>query len=139
MKIFQTKIRFLGHDIFQGTIEPIYRCIEFVDKFLDELQTRPVAKILRLPQLCLGFYPNLKQTLKPLFQRLRNYLVPWSDIHTKVVKEVKSKVKSLPPLNLPNPVAFLIVEIDASSIGYATFFNKDFQTQNLNNSQILFE
>ena len=36
LKLFQTKIRFLGHDIHQGTIKPIARSIEFADRFPDE-------------------------------------------------------------------------------------------------------
>jgi len=33
INLFQTKIRFLGHNIHQGTIIPIDRSIEFADKF----------------------------------------------------------------------------------------------------------
>lgn len=33
MKIFQTRIRFLGHEIDRGTIVPIHRSIEFASKF----------------------------------------------------------------------------------------------------------
>jgi len=38
--LFQTKIRFLGHDIYQGTIKPIQRVLAFVDKFPDEIKDR---------------------------------------------------------------------------------------------------
>ena len=38
--------------------------------------------------------------------------------NTKIVKIVKSRVKTLPCLALVNPEAFKIVEIDASNIGY---------------------
>lgn len=40
MSLFQTKIRFLGHNIYQGTITPISRSIEFADKFPDELREK---------------------------------------------------------------------------------------------------
>ena len=40
MKIFQTKIRFLGFEIYQGTIAPIQRSIEFADKFLDKIKDK---------------------------------------------------------------------------------------------------
>ena len=33
IKLFQTKIRFLGFEIYQGTIKPIQRAIEFAYKF----------------------------------------------------------------------------------------------------------
>ena len=35
IKLFQTKIRFLGFEIYQGTIKPIQRAIEFANKFPD--------------------------------------------------------------------------------------------------------
>jgi len=38
MILFQTKIRFLGHDIYQGTIKPIQRSLAFADKFLHEIK-----------------------------------------------------------------------------------------------------
>ena len=36
INLFQTKVRFLGHHIHQGTFTPIQRSIEFADKFPDE-------------------------------------------------------------------------------------------------------
>jgi len=38
--LFQTKIRFLGHNIYQGTIKPIQRELIFADKILDEIKDR---------------------------------------------------------------------------------------------------
>jgi len=38
MILFQTKIRFLGHDIYQRTIKPIQRSLAFADKFPDEIK-----------------------------------------------------------------------------------------------------
>ena len=40
MKLFQTKIRFLGHENFQGKTKPIQRSIEFVDKFPNEIKDK---------------------------------------------------------------------------------------------------
>ena len=40
MKLFQTKIRFVGHEIFQGKTKPIQRSIEFSDKFFDEIKDK---------------------------------------------------------------------------------------------------
>ena len=39
-KLFQTKIRFLGHENFQGKTKPIQRSIEFVDKFPNEIKDK---------------------------------------------------------------------------------------------------
>ena len=35
IKLFQTKIRFLRFEIYQGKIRPIQRAIDFANKFLD--------------------------------------------------------------------------------------------------------
>ena len=35
IKLFQTNIKFLGFDIYQGQIKQIHRVIEFANKFLD--------------------------------------------------------------------------------------------------------
>ena len=40
MKLFQTKIRLLGHDIYQGIITFINRSIKFVDKFPNEIKDK---------------------------------------------------------------------------------------------------
>ena len=44
--------------------------------------------------------------------------IPWNENHTKIVKLVKSRVKTLPCLTLTDPEAFKIVETDALDIGY---------------------
>ena len=40
MKLFQTKMRFVRHEIFQGKTKPIQRSIEFADKFPDEIKDK---------------------------------------------------------------------------------------------------
>ena len=40
VKLFQTKRLFLGFDIDQGIIKTIQRSLDFVDKFLDEIQDK---------------------------------------------------------------------------------------------------
>ena len=55
MKLFQTKIRFLGHESFQGKTKPIQRSIEFFEKFPNEIKDKKqktIAKIFRLFKLC---------------------------------------------------------------------------------------
>ena len=73
MLLFQTKIQFLGHDIYQGTIQ---RSLVFAGKFPDKIRD------------------------KTQLQRFLGCL------------------KSLPCLHLPNPSASMIVETDASDLGY---------------------
>ncbi|CAL9010817.1 unnamed protein product [Prunus brigantina] len=43
---------------------------------------------------------------------------PWSSVHTEIVKQIKSHVKTLPCLGIPTTDSFKIVETDASDIGY---------------------
>ena len=40
IKTFQTNIRFLGFDIYQGKIKPIQRAIEFASKFPNEIKDK---------------------------------------------------------------------------------------------------
>ena len=40
IKLFQTKIRFLGFEIYQGKIKHIQRSIEFASMFLDEIKEK---------------------------------------------------------------------------------------------------
>ena len=63
-------------------------------------------------------WKHFSQLFALLRQGLKKNLVPWNEEHTKIVKTVKSKVKTLPCLALANPKVFKIVEIDASNIGY---------------------
>jgi len=66
MKLFQTKIRFCGHEVYQDTIWPITRAIEFVDKFLDEIKDNTQLKRLFG---CLNYvfnvFPNLRKLCAP--------------------------------------------------------------------------
>ena len=61
---------------------------------------------------------HLSQLCAPLRQRLKKNPVPWNEEHTKIVKTVKSRVKTLPCLALANPEAFKIVETNTLDIGY---------------------
>ena len=40
INLFQDKIRFLGHNIYKGTLSPINKAIQFVDKFPDEIKDK---------------------------------------------------------------------------------------------------
>ncbi|KAL6312604.1 hypothetical protein AAG906_006743 [Vitis piasezkii] len=101
INLFQTKVRFLGHHIHQGTFTPIQRSIEFADKFPDEIKDK---KQLQLP---------------------------WNEDHTKIVKIVKSRVKTLPCLALADHKAFKIVETDASDIGFGGILKQRSNNQEL--------
>jgi len=117
--LFQTKIRFLGHNIYQGSITPIQRALAFADKFLDEIEDRKqLQRFLGCLNYVADFFPNLRQICAPLYNRLRKNPKPWSVQHTQIVQRVKQHVKSLPCLGIPHPDPFMIVETNASEIGY---------------------
>ncbi|CAL9012685.1 unnamed protein product [Prunus brigantina] len=63
---------------------------------------------------------NLKalQKQSPLFDRLQSNPPTWTTIHTDIVKQIKTHVKTLPCLGIPSVDSFKIVETDASDIGY---------------------
>lgn len=77
IKLFQTKIRFLGHDHYQGTYKPIYRTIEFSDNFPNVILDKTQLQIfLRSLNYFYDFIPKVKHICKPLFDRLKKNLSP---------------------------------------------------------------
>ena len=77
------------------------------------------------------FIQDLSQLCAPLRQRLKKNSVPWNENHTKIVKIVKSRVKTLPCLALADHKAFKIVETDASDIGYGGILKQRSNNQEL--------
>ena len=77
MVLFQTKIRFLGHDIYQGTIKPILRSLAFADKFPNEIKDKRQSQcFLGCLNYVSDFFPNLRHLCAPLYRRLRKNLIP---------------------------------------------------------------
>ena len=119
VKLFQTKVRFLGYDISEGQIHPIDRVIQFANKSPDVITDKTqLQRFLGSLNYVANFYRDMRKQCKPLFDRLKSNPSPWSDVHTSLVKQIKSQVKTLPCLGIPTVDAFKIVEIDASNIGY---------------------
>jgi hypothetical protein len=119
IKLFQTKVRFLGFNIYQGQIQPIDRAIQFADKFPDViLDKTQLQRFLGSLNYIAEFYQNLRHQCKPLFDRLQKNPPPWTKAHTAIVQLIKSHVKTLPCLGIPSPDSFKIVETDASELGY---------------------
>ena len=114
VKLFQTKISFLGFDISKGQICPIDRAIQFADKFLDVITDKTqLQKFLGSLNYVADFYKDMRKQCKPLFDRLKSNPPPWSDVHTSLVQQIKSHVKTLPCLGIPTVGAFKIVETGA--------------------------
>ena len=72
VSLFQTKIRFLGHNISKGTITPIDRSLIFADKFSDKiLDKNQLQRFLGSLNYVLDFCPNINRISKPLHDRLK--------------------------------------------------------------------
>ncbi|RDY09096.1 hypothetical protein CR513_06592, partial [Mucuna pruriens] len=68
IKIFQTKIRFLGFEINQGTIIPISRSIEFGEKFSNEIKDKTqLQRFLGCVNYIAEFIPNIRIICALLF------------------------------------------------------------------------
>ena len=68
IKLFQEKIRFLGHNIYQSKTTLIDRAIQFADKFLDEIKDK--NQLQRFPgslNYVSNYYQNLRKICRPLF------------------------------------------------------------------------
>ena len=119
IKLFQKKVCFLGYDIFEGHIHPIDRAIQFANKFPNVITDKTqLQRFLGPLNYVVDFYKDMRKQCKLLFDRLKSNPPPWSDVHSSIVKQIKSHVKTLPCLGIPTVGAFKIVETDASDIGY---------------------
>ena len=75
--LFQTRVRFLRHYIYQRTIIPIERSLEFANKFPDKiLDKTQLQRFLGSLNYVLDFCPNINRIVKPLHDRLKKNLVP---------------------------------------------------------------
>ena len=72
VKLFQTKIRFLGQEIYQGKTKPIQRLIKFVDKFYSEIKDKnQLQRFLSCLIYISDYLKNLRIICEPLYKRLR--------------------------------------------------------------------
>ena len=95
IKLFQTKVRFLGYDISKAQICPIDKAIQFADKFPDVITDKTqLQRFLGSLNYVADFYKDTRKQCKPLFDRLKANPPSWSDVHTSLVKQIKSHVKT---------------------------------------------
>ena len=119
IKLFQTKVQFLGHNIEKGLIIPIDRAIVFVEKFPDEIkEKRQLQRFLGSLNYISDFYQELAYDAKALFARLKKNPPEWTETCTRAVQKIKQRIKEIPCLAIPHPDYFKIVETDASKLGY---------------------
>jgi hypothetical protein len=77
-----------------------------------------LQRFLRSLNYVLDYNPNSSRLAKPLYVWLKTNPVPWSDLHTNLVKQFKKQVQTIHLLHLANPLAPKIVKTDASDLGY---------------------
>ena len=71
MKLFQTTVRFLGHNVHNGTIIPINRSMDFASKFPDEIKDKTqIQRFLESLNYIHDYYPNLATDAAILYSRL---------------------------------------------------------------------
>ncbi|CAK8530641.1 unnamed protein product [Lathyrus sativus] len=93
MKLFQTKVRFLGHEIDQGTIIPIQRSIEFASKFPNIItDKKQLQRFLGSLNYIADYYKNLAKDTAILHTRLGKNPGPWTNKHSQAVQRIKNKV-----------------------------------------------
>ena len=73
ISLFQTRVRFLGHYICQGTVTPIERSLTFTSKFPDKTK---LQRFLGSLNYVLDYYPNISRLAKPLHDRLKTNPIP---------------------------------------------------------------
>ena len=76
-----------------------------------------------------GYFKYLRIICEPLFKRIRKNAPAWTSHHTNLVKEIKQIVKHLPRINISHPNALLIVELDASNLGYGGILKQKYNNQ----------
>ena len=64
-----------------------------------------------------------------LYKRLRKNAPAWTENHTNLIKEIKQRVKHLPCINILHLNALLIVESDASNLGYEDILKQEYNNQ----------
>ena len=96
IKIFQTKIQFLGYEIYQGTITPIQRSLEFTNKSPKEIKEKQqLQRFLGCVNYIANFILNIRIICAPLYARLRKNPPTWNDDMTKAIKQINEIVKKI--------------------------------------------
>ena len=95
--MFKDKIRFLGHNIYKGTLSPIDRAIQFANKFPDEIKDKnQLQRFLGSLNYVSDYFQVLRKICRPLYKRLEKNPPPWIEKHTMIIRHIKKYVNQLP-------------------------------------------
>ena len=109
----------MSHTICNGKISLQKHALEFIDKFPDVITDKnQVQRFLGCLNYVRNFYQDCTSDRKILNKRLKKNPFEWTKVHTKAVKDIKAKIKSLPILYVADDLAYKIVESDACNIGW---------------------
>ncbi|XLT46533.1 hypothetical protein HN873_039137 [Arachis hypogaea] len=64
------------------------------------------------------FLLGIRVTCEPLYKRLRKNPPPWTEEITSIIIKIKNAIKEIPCIIILDPLVKLIVETDASELGY---------------------
>ena len=107
VNLFQDKIRFLGHNIYKGTLSAIDGAIQFANQFLDEIKYKnQLQRFLGSLNYVSDYFQGLRKICRPLYKRLEKNPPPWTDRHTMIIRQIKKYVKQLPCIVIPSPQYF---------------------------------
>ena len=107
INLFQDKIRFLGHNIYKGTLSPIDKAIEFADKFPDEIKYKnQLQRFLGSLNYVSDYFQGLRKICRTLYKRLEINPPQWIDRHTMIIRQIEKYVKQLPCIVIPSPQDF---------------------------------
>ncbi|KAG5587049.1 hypothetical protein H5410_047483 [Solanum commersonii] len=92
MALFQTNVRFLGHNIERGSISPINRSIEFASKFPDIITDKTqLQRFLGSLNYVAPFIKDLAKDTAIIYDRLKKNPKAWSNDHTEAIRRIKEK------------------------------------------------
>jgi len=97
-KTFFVGTKDINHTIILGTpfIDMTFTS-KFPNKIIDKTQ---LQRFLGSLNYVLDYYLNISRLAKPLYDRLKTNLIPWFDLHTDLVKQIKKQVQTIPLLHL---------------------------------------
>ena len=111
-------------------LNPSWDHLAFADKFSDEIKDKKqLQRFLRYLNYVSDFFPNLRRLCETLHKRLSKNPVPWTDERTKMVRQVKERVKCVSCLGILNTFASMIVETGASHIGYGGILKQKLESR----------